>query len=128
AVPAIRFLERLVPEAMGVRLAVDWRVVTFCADAALAATVTFGLAPALRGSRVFPQTGLREAGRGTPEARSHWFQHALIVAEPSLAVLLLTCGVLLLQTFQHLRNTDLGIHTAAMKRYPDRFRRILAIP
>src|SRR5262249_15738204 len=41
AVPAIRFLERLVPEAMGVRLAVDWRVVIFSAAAALAATLTF---------------------------------------------------------------------------------------
>src|SRR5262245_30175030 len=72
AAPAMRFLERLVPEAMGVRLALDWRVLVFSAAAALAATLTFGLAPALRGSRVFPQTGLREAGRGTAGARSHW--------------------------------------------------------
>src|SRR5262249_11848533 len=79
------------------------------AAAAVAATLTFGLAPALRGSRVLPQTGLCEAGRGTAGARSHCFQHALIVTETSLAVVLLTCGVLLLQTFQHLRNTDYGI-------------------
>src|SRR5215467_1765980 len=63
AVPAIRFLERLVPEAMGVRLAIDWRVLAFSAAAALAATLTFGLVPALRGSRAFPQTTLREVGR-----------------------------------------------------------------
>jgi putative ABC transport system permease protein len=109
AVPAMRFLERLVPEAMGVRLLLDWRVMAFSAAAALAATLTFGLAPALRGSRVFPQTVLREGGRGTAGARTHWFQHSLIVTETSLAVVLLTCGVLLLQTFQHLRNTDYGI-------------------
>jgi putative ABC transport system permease protein len=109
AVPAMRFLESLVPEAMGVRLALDWRVLAFSAAAALTATITFSLAPALRGSRVLPQLGLREAGRGAAGARSHWFQHSLIVTETSLAVLLLTCGVLLLQTFQHLRNTDFGI-------------------
>src|SRR5262245_41060132 len=109
AVPAMRFLERLVPEAMDVRLSLDWRVLAFSATAALAATLTFGLAPALRGSRVVPQTGLREGGRGTAGERSHWFQHSLIVTETSLAVVLLICGVLLLQTFQHLRNTDYGI-------------------
>ena len=96
ALPAMRFLERLVPETMGVRLALDWRVLAFSAAAALAATITFGLVPALRGSRAFPQTALREVRRGAATARSHWFQHTLIVTETSLAVLLLTCGVLLL--------------------------------
>ncbi|MPY88276.1 MAG: FtsX-like permease family protein [Luteitalea sp.] len=46
-----------------------------------------------------------------PGARSHWFQHSLIVLETALAVVLLTSGGLLLQTFQHLQNTDLGIRT-----------------
>ena len=77
----------------------------------MAAALTFGLAPALRGSRVAPQDGLRDGGRGTAGARSHWFQHSLIVVETALAVVLLTCGGLLLQTFQHLRNTDLGIRS-----------------
>jgi predicted permease len=109
AVPAMRFLERLVPEAMGaVRLTIDWRVLAFSAAAAMAAALTFGLAPAVRGSRVTLQDGLRDGGRGTAGARSHWFQHALIVFETALALVLLTCGGLLLQTFQHLRNTDLG--------------------
>ena len=112
AVPAMRFLETLVPETMStVRLLLDWRVLTFSAGAAIAATLIFGLAPALRGSRFFPQDGLREGVRGTAGARSHWFQHSLIIVETALAVVLLTCGGLLLQTFQHLRNTDLGIRS-----------------
>src|SRR5262249_3624667 len=86
------------------------RVLTFSAAVAIAATLIFGLLPALRGSRFAPQNGLREAGRGTAGSRSHWFQHSLIVIETALAVVLLTSGGLLLQTFQHLRNTDLGIH------------------
>ncbi|MGH9632354.1 MAG: ADOP family duplicated permease, partial [Bryobacteraceae bacterium] len=112
AVPAMRFLETLVPETMGtVRLALDWRVLAFSAGVAIAATLTFGLAPALRGSRLAPQDGLRDGGRGTAGARSHWFQHSLIVIETALAVVLLTSGGLLLQAFQHLRNTDLGIRS-----------------
>jgi predicted permease len=107
----MRFLERLVPEAMGAaHLALDWRVLAFSAAVAIAAALTFGLAPALQGSRLAPQQGLRDRGR-TTGARSHWFQHSLIVIETALAVVLLTCGGLLLETFQHLRNTDVGMRT-----------------
>jgi len=112
AVPAMRFLETLVPETMGtVRLTIDWRVVAFSAAAATAAALAFGVAPALRGSRIAPQEGLRQGGRGTAGTRSYWFQHSLIVIETALAVALLTSGALLLLTFQHLRNTDLGLQS-----------------
>ena len=112
AVPAMRFLETLVPETMGtVRLRLDWRVLAFSAAAATAAALAFGIAPALRGSRLAPQDGLRHGGRGTAGTRSYWFQHSLIVIETALAVALLTSGALLLLTFQHLRNTDLGLQS-----------------
>ena len=90
-------------------LTLDWRVLAFSAAIAIAAGVTFGLVPALRGSRLALQEGLRDGGRGSAGARSHRFQHSLIVAETALAVVLLTTGGLLLQTFQHLRQLDLGI-------------------
>jgi putative ABC transport system permease protein len=110
AVPAMRFLAGLVPETMGpARLTLDWRVLAFSAAASIAAALSFGLAPALRGSRTGPQDGLRAGGRGAAGARSYWLQHSLIVIETALAVALLTSGGLLLQTFRHLRNTDLGI-------------------
>lgn len=112
ALPAMRFLEQLVPEAMGAaRLTLDWRVLAFAALASVAAALAFGLAPAFRASRLTPQEGLRDGGRGAAGARSHWFQHSLIVVQTALAVVLLTCGGLLLQTFQRLWNTDLGIRT-----------------
>jgi putative ABC transport system permease protein len=108
----MRFLETLVPESMGpVRLALDWRVLAFSAAATIAAALVFGLAPALRGSRFAPQERLRDGGRGAAGPRSHWFQYSLIMVETALAVVLLTCGGLLLQTFRHLRNTDLGIRS-----------------
>src|SRR6266536_3152740 len=132
AVPAMRFLETLVPETMGsVRLTLDWRVLAFSAGAAIAATLTFGLVPALRGTRVTPQDGLREGGRGTTGARSHGFQHGLIVLETRFSPVLLASGGLLLQTFQHLRNADLGMQSEKLLtfetplfRYQDLDRRV----
>ena len=67
ALPAMRFLEQLVPEAMGAaRLTLDWRVLAFATVIAVAAALAFGLAPAWRGSRLTPQEGLRDGGRGMP--------------------------------------------------------------
>jgi len=103
ALPVMRFLETLVPQTMAaVRLTLDWRVLAFSAAIAIAAGLTFGLVPALGGSRRALQATLRDGGRGS-SARSHWFQHSLIITETALAVALLTSGGLLLQTFQHLR-------------------------
>jgi putative ABC transport system permease protein len=132
ALPAMRFLESLVPETMGAaRLTLDWRVLAFSAAVAIAAALTFGLVPALRGSQLAPQEGLRDGGRGTAGARTHWFRHSLIIVETALAVVLLTCAGLLLQTFQHLRNTDLGIRSerlltfeTTLFRYKDFDRRV----
>jgi predicted permease len=110
AIPALRYLETLVPETMAaVRLGLDWRVLAFSAAIAVAAGLTFGLAPALGGARGASPEGLRDGGRGSVGARSHWFPHSLIVLETALAVVLLTSGGLLLQTFRHLRQVDLGI-------------------
>jgi putative ABC transport system permease protein len=110
AIPVIRFLETLIPQSMAaVHLTLDGRVLLFSAATAVAAGIMFGLTPALRGSRVALQEELRDAGRGSASARSYRFQHSLIVVETALAVLLLTMGGLLLQTFHQLRGIDLGI-------------------
>ncbi|HET9267911.1 MAG TPA: ABC transporter permease [Vicinamibacterales bacterium] len=110
AVPVMRFLDRLVPPTMAaVRLTLDWRVLAVSAAVAVVSAVVFGLVPAIRGSRLDLQDALRDGGRGHIGGRSHRLQHSLVVAETALAVLLLTIGGLLLQTFQHLQQVDLGI-------------------
>lgn len=132
ALPVMRFLENLAPETMAVgRLTLDWRALAFSAAVAVAAGLTFGLAPALTASRIAVQEGLRDGGRGVSGARSHWYQHSLIIIETALAVALLTSGGLLLQTFQHLRRLDLGIRSdrlltfvTPLSRYPDFERRV----
>jgi putative ABC transport system permease protein len=109
---AMRYLETLVPETMlAVRLSLDWRVLGFSAAIAIAATLLFGLVPAIGMSRLDPQDGLKEGGRGTMGGRGYRLQHSLIVVETALAVVLLTgCG-LLLETLQRLQRVDLGIRT-----------------
>jgi putative ABC transport system permease protein len=129
--PAMTFLETLTPSTMpAIHLSLDWRVTAFCALTAIAAGVAFGLAPALGGTRASLQAGMREGGRGIAGSRRQWLQHSLIVVETSLAVVLLTCGGLLLQTLRHLHQVDLGIRTdkvltmlLPMNRYPDFHRR-----
>jgi predicted permease len=112
AFPIMRFLDTLVPETMAaVRLTLDWRVLAFSAATAIAAGLTFGVVPALGGSQPALQNGLREGGRGMAGSRSYRLQHSLIVVETALAVVLLTCGGLLLQTLQHLQQLDLGIRS-----------------
>ena len=132
ALPAMRFLETLVPETMGtVRLTLDTRVLAFSAGVTVAVALISGLVPALRGSRLSPQDGLREGGRGTAGANRHWLQHSLILVEVALAVVLLTSGGLLLQTSQRLANTDLGLQAEKLLtfemplfRYEDFHRRV----
>jgi predicted permease len=112
AVPAMRFLETLVPDTMApVTLTLDWRVLAFSAVITLASGLTFGLVPTFSASRLQLQERLRDGGRGSAGARSNRLQHSLIVAETALAVVLLTAGGLLLQTFQQLRQTDLGLRS-----------------
>jgi predicted permease len=112
AVPAMRFLETLAPEAMGVvRLSLDWRMAAISAAAAIGSALTFGLMPAFSAARIAPLEGLREGGRGSAGARSHWFQHSLILIEMALAVVLLTCGGVLLGSLRHLRQLDLGVRS-----------------
>ena len=132
ALPAMRFLETLVPETMGtVRLALEGRVLAFAAGVAVAVALVSGLVPALRGSRLLPQDGLREGGRGTAGASRHWLQHSLILVEVALAVALLTSGGLLLQIFRQLADTDLGFRAEKLLtfemplfRYEDFHRRV----
>lgn len=109
AIPLMRFLQTLLPAAIGpVTLALDWRVLACSVVLASAATVTFGLTPAVRATRAVRKRGLVEGDRGAATTRSHWFQHTLIVAETTLAVALMASGGILIETFQRLSSADLG--------------------
>jgi predicted permease len=130
--PMMRFLETLTPPTMaGVHLALDGRVLAAATGFAVAAAVIFGLLPAVRSARFAIQDAMRDGGRGSAGARSHRLQYGLIVVQTALAVALLTTGGLLLQTFERLRQVDLGIRreqvvtlVTPLFRYPEFERRV----
>jgi len=92
---------------------IDLRVFGFAALLTLVTGLLFGLAPALQQSRVATGHALREGGRGATGA-GHGLRRVLIGAEVALAVVLLTGGVLLIQTFARLNAADLGFRTTDM--------------
>jgi putative ABC transport system permease protein len=73
--------------------------------------IIFGLAPALQASRLDLNTALKEGGtRGTGSGSHHRLRSLLVVAEVSLALVLLIGAGLLLKSFTRLRETKLGFN------------------
>jgi predicted permease len=71
--------------------------------------VLFGLAPAITAARGNPNEALKAGTRGTGEgADPRRMRSALVVSEVALACLLLVCTGLLLRSFWHVLELDLG--------------------
>lgn len=92
-------------------IGLNTRVLGFTAAAVLLCGVGFGLVPALKSAHGSLSQTLREGGRGGTGGRSGRLRKALVVAEISLAVVLLVSAFLLIQAFLRLRDTDLGFDT-----------------
>lgn len=86
-----------------------WRATAFTAAVAVAATFLFGAAPALAATRLDVHSALQGARRGMAGSRSrHWAGRALIAAQISVSLLLLTGAALLVQSLWNLRHQDFG--------------------
>ena len=78
---------------MFVGLGLDWRVLGFTAGAAILTCVLFGLAPALRASRVAPASVIRSAGRDLTAGREKFsLRRLLVVAQVAMSLVLLVGG------------------------------------
>ncbi|MCA1650477.1 MAG: FtsX-like permease family protein, partial [Acidobacteria bacterium] len=86
----------------------DATVFAFAAVLTLGTGVLFGLAPALHSSRSDVTQSLKDGGRGSAGASGRTLRRVLIAAEIAVALVLLTGGGLLLQTFVRLQSADLG--------------------
>ncbi len=87
----------------------DARVLAFTALVALSTCVLFGLAPALGASRVGLAESMKDQGRsGTGGRRSVRARDLLVVAEVTLALVLLVGAGLLVQTLVRLQSVPLG--------------------
>jgi predicted permease len=89
-------------------IVLDARVVAAMFGIALVTAVLFGLAPAVRTSRVDLRSVLVEGGRGMAGGRRHWSRNVLVAAEVALSLVLLVSAGLLVRTLQYLNGLNPG--------------------
>ncbi|HWC76093.1 MAG TPA: ABC transporter permease, partial [Blastocatellia bacterium] len=103
-------LRDMIPESMSLStgLTLDIQVLVYTFAVSVATGVLFGLAPALHASRVDLVDALKQDAVRT-KGGSNRLRNAMVVAEVALALVVLVCAGLLIQTFYHLRNQYSGL-------------------
>ena len=96
------------PPLAPVRL--DWTVVAFTLVLGVVTTIVFGLAPALRTLRINLVESLREGGQQTVAGHRQRLRNLLVVAEVSLAVVLVIGAGLMVRSLSALGRIDLGFN------------------
>jgi predicted permease len=88
-------------------ISLDGRVLLFTLAISLFAAIVFGLAPALKGSRVNVVEILKESGRGSGGAR-HRLQRIFVTSEVAMALVLLVGAGLMLRSLSALWRVNPG--------------------
>jgi len=94
------------------QIRVDGVVLGFTLVVSLAASLLFGVAPALRASRPELQQALRDESRGSGGLRRRRLSSSIVAAEIALALVLLVAAGLLLRSFVRLQRVELGFDPA----------------
>src|SRR5205085_6478407 len=89
-------------------VALDGRVLLFTSAVTMLTGVLFGLAPALRGSRVNLGETLKEGGRALAGGGGQRLRNALVVAEVALSLVLLVGAGLLIRSFMSVQRVEPG--------------------
>jgi putative ABC transport system permease protein len=90
------------------RVGLDNRVLLFTLGLAVLTSLLFGLLPALQAAKTDLQTTLKDGGRLTTGASRDRLRQALLIAEVSLSLVLLTGAGLLVRSMWNLRHVDPG--------------------
>jgi predicted permease len=91
----------------------DVRALLYLAGITIGTGLLFGLAPALRLSKLDVNSALKDGGRGSNGgSRSKYLSGVLVVIEMALAVVLLAGAGLMIRSFMNAYRYDLGIHSA----------------
>lgn len=89
------------------KVGLDGRVLAFTLAAAVVATLAFGLAPALRASKVQPADALRREGRGGGAGRQR-LRQMLVAAQLAFALVLTVCAALNARSFGAMMEAPAG--------------------
>jgi predicted permease len=95
------------------RAAIDARVVAIAFGIAALTSLAFGLAPAIRASRLNLSQALA-GSRGVAGRSSRWPRRILVVSEVALGVVLLVAAGLLVRTFLNVRSLDPGFRPSGL--------------
>ena len=96
-------------EAVFLDLAPDWRVLGFAAGLAALTCVLFGLAPALRATRIEPGAVMKAGGRGLTAGRERFsLRRALVVAQVALSLVLVAGSLLFSRSLNKLLTAPTG--------------------
>ena len=96
------------PYPIMIGAALNVRVLLFSAGVVVFATILFGLAPALQGSRAQLQSTLRSARAGTTTQGRARLRRVLVVGQVALAMVLLICAGLFVRTLGNAYQVDPG--------------------
>jgi predicted permease len=107
---ALNPIQRISLAAFFHNFSIDRRVLAFALCVSVLTGVAFGLLPALKGAgahELMPRIKQGEQRSGGDVAGRRWLK-GLIVAEIAIALTLLICGGLMVQSFQRLQHVALG--------------------
>ncbi|MDQ6829810.1 MAG: ABC transporter permease [Gemmatimonadota bacterium] len=113
----VRALVRFGPASLPrlAELRVDWQVVALTGAASIVAGMAFSALPLLRQSSLRLGTSLRGAGRGNTGSRErHRAQHALVIVQVALALVLLAGSALMARSFMALRHVHPGFDASQL--------------
>lgn len=92
-------------------VAPDWRVLLFCIALCCVTTLSFGLAPALKASRVKPNTALKET---TGASTRYGLENALLSMQVAVSFVVLVLAALFGLTLRNLMHTDPGFQPSGL--------------
>lgn len=95
-------------------VSIDWRVMLFALCLSLGASIIFGLIPALRTTDSSLALSLKDAGTKGLANKLHnrRYRNTMVIAEVSLALVLITCAGLFIRSFVQVINVNPGFETA----------------
>ncbi len=96
---------------LATEVAIDWRVLAVALGTTLLTGIVFGVAPALRASRMDINEAIRDGGAASGGAARQRLRSALVVVEVALAVVLTVGAGLLFNSFLRLASVDPGFDT-----------------
>ncbi len=88
----------------------DWRVLAFAAAAGLVTSVFFGVAPALRATRVDAVATMKSSGRGATAGHERLtFQRVMVASQVAMSLVMLVAALVFVGSFRNLITFDPGM-------------------